>query len=91
MDAELRSLLPPRVCGRRFHPRTLRMIRQTIAEYHHTHRAEITRQVCERLGWVDARGRLKIAGAAVALRRLHRKGRILHTRAPCSTTPVTYH
>lgn len=87
MDAELRSVLPPRVCGRRFHPRALRMIRETIAEYRHTHRAEITRQVCERLGWVDARGRLKIAGAAVALRRFHRKGWI-ELPPPRSTSPA---
>ena len=47
------------------------MIRETITGYRHTHRAEITRQVCERLQWVDARGRPEIAAA---LRRFHRKG-----------------
>lgn len=74
MDAKLRSSLPASVCGKRFHPRALRIIRETIAEYAHTSRKEITRQVCDRLGWVDHRGRRKEMGAAVALLRFHRKG-----------------
>lgn len=50
------------------------MIRETIQEYAHTSRQEITRQVCDRLGWVDHRGVRKEMGAAVALLRFHRKG-----------------
>jgi hypothetical protein len=74
MDAELRASLPASVCGKRFHPRSLRIIRETIAEYEHTSRKEITRQVCDRLDWVDHRGRRKEMGAAVALLAFHRKG-----------------
>ncbi|MGH7261374.1 MAG: Druantia anti-phage system protein DruA [Nitrospiraceae bacterium] len=74
MDAELRSALPARVCGKRFHPRALRIIRETVQEYAHTSRTEITRQVCDRLGWVDHRGVRKELGAAVALLGFHRNG-----------------
>jgi hypothetical protein len=74
MDAELTAALPDRVCGRRFHPRALRIIRETIVEYQHASRTEIVRRVCERLNWTDSRGRLKVAGASVALLGFHRKG-----------------
>ena len=74
MDAKLRSSLPTSVCGQRFHPRALRIIQETIAEDGHRSRQEITRQVCDRLGWVDHRGRRKEMGAAVALLRFHRRG-----------------
>lgn len=67
MDAALRSSLPPTVCGVRFHPRALRIIRETIVEYHHTSRAEIARQVCARLGWRDQQGRLKQSSAVAVL------------------------
>jgi len=74
MDAELRASLPGRVCGKRFHPRALRIIRETIVEYRNGSRQEIARAVCDRLGWVDHLGRRKEMGAAVALLRFHRKG-----------------
>lgn len=74
MDAELRALLPGRVCGKRFHPRALRIIREMIRENREGSRHEIARAVCDRLGWVDYRGRRKEMGAAVALLRFHRKG-----------------
>ena len=74
MDAELRATLPEHVCGVRFHPRALRMIRETIAAHPQSSRQEIARQVCDRLGWTDPRGKRKEMGAVVALRDFHRKG-----------------
>ncbi|MGR9108176.1 MAG: hypothetical protein ACU843_14740 [Gammaproteobacteria bacterium] len=74
MDAKLRASLPARVCGKRFHPRALKIIREIVQEYEHTSRKEIARQVCERLGWADQRGVRKEVGAAVALLRFHRNG-----------------
>ena len=74
MDAELRASLPGRVCGKRFHPRALRIIRETIMEYGNGSRHEIARAVCDRLGCVDHRGLRKVMGAQVALLRFHRKG-----------------
>jgi hypothetical protein len=74
MDAELRAALPEHVCGKRFHPRALRIIRETVTEYQHTSRQEIARQVCERLGWYDRCGRRKAMCGATTLLRFHRKG-----------------
>jgi hypothetical protein len=50
------------------------MIRETITEYRHTSRQAIARQVCERLGWHDPRGRPKTLCAVTTLLRFHRKG-----------------
>ena len=73
MDAELRAALPHRVCGKRFHPRALRIIRETISEYQDSSRKEIARQVCDRLEWIDGRGQHKLGSAVAALLRFHRK------------------
>lgn len=88
MDAKLRASLPASVCGKRFYPRALRIIRETISQYQHISRKEITRQVCDRLGWVDHRGRRKEMGGAVALLRFHRKGWI-ELRPARSTSRAT--
>ena len=85
MDAKLRASLPASVCGKRFYPRALRIIRETISEYEQCSRKEITRQVCDQLGWVDHRGQRKEMGAAVALLRFYRKGWI--ELPPARSTP----
>lgn len=83
MDAELRAALPAQVCGQRFHPRALRTIRELIAASPEASRAELTEQVCVRLGWIDARGRAMRMGAATALLRFHRKGWIVLPAPRC--------
>ena len=45
MDAQLKADLPDRVCGVRFYPRSLRLIREMIEDAPDSTRAEITRQV----------------------------------------------
>ena len=87
MDAKLRASLPASVCGKRFYPRALRIIRETISRYEPCSRKEITRQVCDRLGWIDHCGQRKEMGAAVALLRFHRKGWI--ELPPARSTPRT--
>jgi hypothetical protein len=77
MDAQLRARLPKQVCGVRFHPRSLRTIREIIEAQPLASRAEISRQVCERLGWVDAMGRLKTQSGSLVLRDFHRRGWIV--------------
>ena len=74
MDAQLRARLPDQVCGVRFSPRSLRIIRETIAGAPLASRTEISRQVCERLGWVDAMGRSKTLSGSLVLRDFHRRG-----------------
>ena len=74
MEAELRSALPKRVCGKPFHPRALRTIREIIAEHSHFCRKDVAREVCARLDWNDPCGRPKVASAMAVLIRFHRKG-----------------
>jgi len=49
MDADLRSLLPPRICSMRLHPRALTFIRESIAAHQHSDRTEVAHQMRERL------------------------------------------
>jgi len=74
MNASLRDSLPHFVCGVRFHPRSLRSIREIIASDPLQSRAEITRRVCAQLDWHDIQGKPKLMGAAVTLLRFYRKG-----------------
>ena len=74
MDADLRAALPRHVCGERFFPRSLRIIRDIIAADPAACRQQIARQVCEALDWRDARGQIKRMGAACALLSFHRRG-----------------
>lgn len=57
MDAKLRKALPDCVCRGRFHPRTVKIFRETTVEYQHTHRTEIVCRVCECLHSVKFKGR----------------------------------
>lgn len=74
MDAELRAALPPRVCGVRFLPRSLRIIRDIIAADPDACRRQIAEQVGAALDWRDARGEIKRMGATSALLAFHRRG-----------------
>ena len=77
MDVQLNADLPDRVCGVRFYPRSMRLIREIIEDASGSTRAEITRQVCDRLGWVDVMGRSKTVSAGVALKDFHQRGWIM--------------
>jgi len=84
MEASLRAALPCLVCGKRFHPRSLRIIREIIANHPELTRAGIARGVCEQLQWQDIQGKPKLMGAAVALLQFDQKGWIqLPERRPC--------
>ena len=74
MDAQLRADLPNQVCGVQFYPRSLRTIREIIAEEPLVCCAEITRRVCHQLGWMDALGRSKTLSASLVLRDFDRRG-----------------
>ena len=91
MDAQLKADLPDRVCGVRFYPRSLRLIREMIEDAPDSTRAEITRQVCDRLGWVDVMGRPKTVSAVVALKDFHQRGWItLPETQSSSRSPITW-
>jgi len=66
--------LPTRLCGREFGEDQLAVVREIARGAAGCSRAEIARQVCVALGWIDVRGRSKEMGARVALLRLERTG-----------------
>ncbi len=74
MDAAIRAALPGTVCGEGFYPRSLRIIREIIADDPQLTRKEISRRVCDRLDWPDIQGKRKETGAAVALQKFDQKG-----------------
>jgi len=68
------AVLPARLCGQPFSHAQLNRIVQVFEAHPNGHRAELARQTCQRLGWMDCRGRPKLMSARVALLRLHRAG-----------------
>ena len=62
------------VCGQDFTPSVLSWIGEMVVSAPTLSRSALSRRLCERLGWRDARGRLKEMSARVALLRLHRRG-----------------
>src|SRR5690242_17108503 len=65
---------PTRLCGREFGEEQLAVVRDIARGAGNCSRAEIARQVCVALGWIDVRGCNKAMGARVALLRLERAG-----------------
>ncbi len=65
-----------RYCGREFTAEELELIRQLIAEKPPRNRAQLSRVVCERLGWYKADGGLKDMSCRVAMLRMHKNGLI---------------
>jgi len=65
-----------RYCGREFTHIELELIRQLIAEVPQRNRAQLSRAVCQRLGWVKPDGALKEMSCRVAMLRMHRDGLI---------------
>lgn len=66
--------VPTRLCGREFGEHELAVVREIVRGAAGCTRAEIARQVCLALGWLDVRGRGKEMGTRVALLRLERAG-----------------
>jgi hypothetical protein len=73
-----------RYCARDFASHELRLIRRLIAEDPTATRADLSRRLCERIGWYKADGGLKEMSARVAMLRMQEDGLIrlpLPTRA----------
>lgn len=62
------------VCGREFSKFEIELIRAIISDASRPCRAEIARQTCRALDWVDEVGRLKAMSCRVALLRLEERG-----------------
>ncbi len=65
-----------RCCGREFSEPEMQGIRALIARHPDWTRAELSRQVCDLLGWHRLDGGLKDMSCRVAMLRMHRAGRI---------------
>jgi len=87
-----------RYCGRDFACQELALIRRLIAEAPTATRADLSRQLCERIGWYKADGGLKEMSARVAMLRMQEDGLIVlpqptgarpqsHIRATPATAP----
>lgn len=63
-------------CGREFTDADLELIRQLIAEVPRRNRAQLSREVCERLSWSKPDGGLKEMSCRVAMLRMQRQGLI---------------
>ena len=63
-----------RLCGKEFTAEEISQIRDIIAENEHISRRQLSRQVCERLNWRSANGKLKEMSCRVALLRMQRQG-----------------
>ena len=70
-----------RYCGRDFTPEDLDLIRQLIAERPTKNRAQLSRVLCQRLGWYKSDGGLKEMSCRVAMLRMHRDG-LIHLPPP---------
>lgn len=68
-------------CGRDFTPEDLDLIRQLIAERPARNRAQLSRLLCQRLGWYKSDGGLKEMSCRVAMLRMHRDG-LIHLPPP---------
>lgn len=66
-----------RYCGRLFSLDELQGIRRLLADPPALNRAQLSRRVCEGIGWVTPDGRLKEMSCRVALLRMERDGRIV--------------
>lgn len=65
-----------RYCGRPFTPEEIERIRNLIAAHPSARRAELSRRVCEMLGWLKPDGKLKAMSCRVAMLRMQRDGLI---------------
>jgi len=78
-----------RYCGRTFTGPEIELIRTLIAHEPAPSRAALSREVCERLGWRRADGRLKDMSCRVALLRMQTDG-LIKLPAPRNAKPVAY-
>lgn len=68
--------LSTKECGRNFSLHELEIIKGIIETASPPLRAQIAREVCEKLDWRNAKGELKAMSCRVALLRMHRRGEI---------------
>jgi hypothetical protein len=65
-----------RYCGRTFNSDEIEWIRRLISSNRKLNRSQLSRAVCNHVGWVSPNGRLKEMSCRVAMLRMHRDGTI---------------
>lgn len=70
------STLSYHYCGRIFTSEDIKVIRHLIADDRRYNRADLSRLVCQHLGWLRPDGRLKEMSCRVAMLRMHKDGLI---------------
>lgn len=65
---------PIRYCGREFTTSDLMQIRRMLVDHPMANRAQLSRMVCEALGWIRLNGRPKEMSCRVAMLRMHDDG-----------------
>lgn len=78
-----------RYCGRAFTASDIELIRALIATSPPLNRARLSREMCERLNWRRADGRLKEMSARVAMLRMQADG-LITLPPPRNAKPATY-
>lgn len=78
-----------RYCGRQFEQTEIDLIKELLAVQPPLHRAQLSREVCERLNWRRADGRLKDMSCRVAMLRMQADG-LITLPPPRRTKPVIY-
>jgi Domain of unknown function (DUF4338) len=78
----MNALLPPltgpvRFCGRLFTPEEIDSIRRLITDHPQANRVQLSRWVCQALGWLNPLGRPKEMSCRVAMLRMQADGLIL--------------
>lgn len=68
--------IPKRLCGREFTHKDLQTIKEEVQDGYYFSRAEIARQVCNRLNWFNLLGQPQLMSCRVGLLRLDRLGLI---------------
>lgn len=63
-----------RYCGRCFTPEEIDLIRELIASDPRPNRVQLSRLVCDKIGWLRPDGRTKEMSCRVAMLRMHRDG-----------------
>ncbi len=66
-----------RYCGRLFSTKEINQIQQLITDEPRLNRAQLSRRVCDMIGWLRPDGRRKDMSCRVAMLRMHRDGLII--------------
>lgn len=78
-----------RYCGRHFEHTEIELMRELIAIQPPLHRAQLSREVCERLNWRRADGKLKQMSCRVAMLKMQADG-LITLPPPRKAKPVPY-